>query len=107
MFSLISKLQKKPESQKRKIVLALSTTITGIIFIIWLSVMRFEFSGQNVADENSVSPLDTLKANAIDSFSGLSEGIKDITSEIKEVRNAVENASTTEQVEMATSSEDL
>jgi len=95
MFSFLAKIQKKPDHQKRKIVFALSSTITGIIFIIWLSVIRLEFTTENVAEENSVSPLDALKANALDGFSNISEGIKEITSEIKNAKNELENGTTT------------
>ncbi|HEY4502612.1 MAG TPA: hypothetical protein VJH21_02150 [Candidatus Paceibacterota bacterium] len=47
MLEFLDRLREKPESVRFKIVLITAAFITGIIFIVWLSVVSLRFSDNN------------------------------------------------------------
>ncbi|MCX6701761.1 MAG: hypothetical protein NTX96_01015 [Candidatus Zambryskibacteria bacterium] len=51
MFELIEKLRQKPDRTKKQIAFLVAFFLTGIIFVIWLSVVYPDFKQGNLKEE--------------------------------------------------------
>jgi len=107
MDDLITHLQTKPEHHRRRIALGVSTGITAIIFVLWVSVMTprssqvvAKSSVTPAAQSQGETPLATLKTSAAQAFQGIKEilgngadGVTnvDLNSEYNRIKGQVEN----------------
>jgi len=89
MRRYLAKLQKKPDHHKRQFAFLASTTITLFIFGIW-SLTTFGVNTRIVAEENEVSPFQSLGTNLASSlealkgsFGALKSGLKTVDFETK------------------------
>ncbi len=71
IFAFIEKLQKKPESERRKILLVSVISIMIIIIAVWLTTIRLNF--QNEGTKNIAGPFEFIKQDIKD-FYGLFKG---------------------------------
>ena len=89
MRRYLAKLQKKPDHHKKQFALLASTTITLFIFGIW-SLATFGVNTRIIAEENEVSPFQSLGTNLASSlealkgsFGVLKSGLKTVDFETK------------------------
>jgi len=79
MRRFIHKLQKKPKSTRQKIALGTSASVTGLIFIVWLTVL-FQGGGLTPTDTapetQTASPISALQNNAAAAVSLLQEQLE-------------------------------
>lgn len=75
MFDLVEKLQKKPESARRVIVLIAAGAITIVIFVVWLTTLgtRSFSIASGVKDNAEVSPLSSVTSGFSRLFGGFGE----------------------------------
>lgn len=74
MRRFIHKLRQKPKSTRRKIALGTSASVTGLIFIIWLTIIvqgGVVSSVQQDPQAQTASPVSAIKGNASAAFSSL------------------------------------
>lgn len=80
MRRFIHKLRQKPKSTRRKIALGTSTSVTGLIFVIWLTVI-VQGGGLTPTQESpqtqTASPISAIKGNASAAFSSLQARLGD------------------------------
>lgn len=76
MFTLISKLQRKPERVRKQIAMVVSAVLTGIIVLFWL--VSFGSSLEEVASKPALTKEDTGP------FEALSEGFGDFFADTAE-----------------------
>lgn len=69
MFDKIDKLRKKPESYRKKIAFIISASITGIIFLIWLSTLGVRFN--DIGGEISTQEEKSMLAEVKEGFAGI------------------------------------
>lgn len=69
MFDKINKLRKKPESYRKKIAFIISASITGIIFLIWLSTLGVRFN--DIGGEISTQEEKSMLAEVKEGFAGI------------------------------------
>ena len=89
MRRYLAKLQKKPDHHKKQFAFLASTTITLFIFGIW-SLATFGVNTRIIAEENEVSPFQSLGTNLASSlealkgsFGALKSGLKTVDFETK------------------------
>jgi len=79
MRRLIHKLRQKPKSTRRKIALGTSASVTGLIFVVWLTVVMH--GGGLTPTQNpqtqTASPISAIKGNASAAFSTLQNRLQD------------------------------
>ncbi|MES2087485.1 MAG: hypothetical protein V4467_00675 [Patescibacteria group bacterium] len=68
MFDYIEQLRKKPLAYRKRFLLIVTTSITGLIFLIWVSTFNFSFDQpvQSLEEEQS-GPISEIASN-ISSF---------------------------------------
>jgi glycopeptide antibiotics resistance protein len=66
IFKFIEKLQKKPEADRKKILLITVSVIMAIIIAVWLTTFKLEPAAAN--GENIISPLDSIKTDFKDFY---------------------------------------
>jgi len=66
IFAFIERLQKKPESVRRKILLATVLSIMIIIIAVWFTTVRLDF--QNKEIKNAAGPFDFIKEDIRDFY---------------------------------------
>ncbi len=66
IFAFIEKLQKKPESARRKILLVTVISIMIIIVAVWFTTVKLNF--QNKEIRNAVGPIDFIKEDIRDFY---------------------------------------
>jgi len=78
MYSYIEELRKKPDHHKRRIALGVSTLVTGLIFVAWLSVLLPQGTNKTLVENSNEpkgeTPLSTLKngvAQVYEAFKGI------------------------------------
>ena len=85
MFELIEKLRQKPDSAKKKIAFFVALLTSGIIFVVWLSVIYPNWKlGQSQKEKVAnlePSPVSSLSSTISSGFSA----IKDQFSQVKNV----------------------
>lgn len=72
MFDLIDKLRKKSLAERKTIALAVSATITAIIFFVWISTFWINPSSSESNDKpdlSSITPLSSIKDNVATVYS--------------------------------------
>jgi hypothetical protein len=62
MLSLLSKLQRKSERERKKIAIVASGVVTGVIVVMWLISLSFRDLPAVVTDESSGRPFESLGA---------------------------------------------
>lgn len=79
MFQLIEKLRNKPDRTKKQVAFLLALSISGIIFVIWLSVIYPAWSSDQKKEEKvsqiEPSPIESFSANFSAGLSGIKEQI--------------------------------
>src|SRR3989344_4938142 len=70
MRKYLARLQKKPDHNKRQFALLASVTITLFLFGVW-SLATIGVNTRIIAEENEVSPFQSLGSNLAASFEGL------------------------------------
>lgn len=86
MLNTIEKIREKPEAHRKRIVFLISTTIAGIIFIVWLSVVGARFNNQEEVVKEDKGP--SLVAGVKEGFSEVFESGKE---QFEESRREFEN----------------
>ncbi len=80
MYKYIEELRSKPDHHKRRIALGISTIVTGLIFVGWLSVLLPQGANntlaQNQNEPKGETPLTTLKNSVAQVFEAM-RGIGD------------------------------
>lgn len=79
MFSLISKLQRKPERIRKKIAVAVSAVLTGIIVLFWLVSLGSSFeeaASKPAPTEEDDGPFKTLSEGLGDFFTDAAETLQ-------------------------------
>jgi hypothetical protein len=76
MFQYLEKLRRKPEAERKKIVLLMSLCITFIIALIWVTTLSFrvgetDFSIKKEATNKEVPSLKETFSNFIDQVGGI------------------------------------
>jgi len=103
LFRLLSKLQRKPESYRKRFTIVFSASLTVIIFLVWFSVTisRITSPQENVATAVDAKPLNVLS----DNFNQLTQSLSNSIEKLKESFGDIsfENASTTLPLEESTS----
>jgi len=66
IFQFIEKLQKKPEAERKKILLIAVFTIMAVIVAVWLTTFKLEFADAN--GKNIISPFDSIKQDFKDFY---------------------------------------
>jgi hypothetical protein len=83
MKTYIEQLRGRPDHHKRRIAFGLATFFTGLIFVVWLSVLLPQGSAVTVAKNESLkkvtaeSPFSTFKNGVAQSYEALKESISD------------------------------
>jgi cytoskeletal protein RodZ len=79
MRRFIHKLRQKPKSTRRKVALGTSASVTGLIFVVWLTVVMH--GGGLTPTQNpqtqTASPISAIKGNASAAFSTLQNRLQD------------------------------
>lgn len=86
MPGFLERLRKKPHETRKRYALGTSATVTGLIFIMWLTVLNHGFLGDdqevrslNNTDLNqTASPLAAFSDNAASAFQQLRDGFRDL-----------------------------
>lgn len=68
MLDYIEQLKKKPLSYRKKVLVIVTTTVTGIIFLVWASTFNFSFNTSTAEIENQLSPINEIATNASSFF---------------------------------------
>lgn len=84
MFQYIEKLRAKPDSTKKQVAFIVAFVISGIIFVIWLSVIypHWKEDQENIEKVSKVEP--SPLAGFVDNITNGFSGIKEQYSNIKE-----------------------
>lgn len=90
MPGLLERLRQKPHETRKRYALGTSATVTGLIFIMWLTVLNHGFLGddQEVPSLNgnqvnqTASPLSAFSSNAASAFQQLRDGFRDLDEEL-------------------------
>jgi hypothetical protein len=99
MFEIIEKIRHKPEGIKKQIAFGLSFLITGLIFVIWISILYPNWkTGQD--NENKItsaepSPLSTITSTFSDGIKNISGQFGKAKSLLSSVVQSVEQGTTT------------
>ena len=94
MFEFIEKLRKKSESTKKKIAFSVAFSLSGIIFVVWLSVIYSDFKQQQALDQKVIST-GTSGESPIDNLSDtLSTGISTIGEQLQKMKAMVSSFQT-------------
>lgn len=79
MLQFLENLKQKPESTKKYIAFSVAFFVSGIIFVVWLSVIYPDFRAKQdrkeYVSEIEKSPLTTLKESITTGVSGIKEEI--------------------------------
>lgn len=89
MFEKIEKMRNASPEKKKLVAFSVSLFITGIIFVIWLSVWApeiFKNKGEVKEEKKFDTPASNLDKNIKDSFKYLKEQILETTDYIKNIR---------------------
>lgn len=83
IFDWIEKVRKKPEVERRRILVGSTFLITGLIFVVWLSVRLYGFEDVNktVVAKKESGPISEL----FDTFGKFSDNFKEGVASIKNV----------------------
>lgn len=86
MFKLIENLRTKPESTKKQVAFLVALSFSGLIFVIWLSVIYPEWRKGEKKEEKVVSsephPLAGFMANLSTGIGGMKEQFSEIKKSI-------------------------
>jgi hypothetical protein len=99
MRRFIHKLRQKPKSTRRKIALGTSASVTGLIFVVWLTVVMH--GGGLTPTQNpktqTASPISAIKGNASAAFSTLQNRLRDQSGTTSKASANSARATTSEQ----------
>ena len=91
MFELIEKLRQKPDRTKKQIASVISLLLSGIIFVVWLSVIYPNFKQNQKqeikARENSEGPLSGISQT-------VSGGVGSIRNQFSKMKEMISSFST-------------
>jgi len=88
MFDFLEKLREKPERVKKQVAFIVALSISGIIFVVWLSVIFPSWRSSQVETQSSEpSPLASFTST-------FSSGLSDISSQFSKIKNIVSSLST-------------
>lgn len=76
MFDFIDKLRKKSLAERKMIALTISTSITAIIFFVWISTFWIKSSSSESNDKlilSSITPLASIKDNVAGVYSNFAK----------------------------------
>ena len=78
IFAFIEKLQKKPESFRKKILAATLIVIMSVIVAVWLTSFSLRFSNKEEEIKKIDGPVDFLKEDISNFYGFIKENIKRI-----------------------------
>ena len=99
MLSLIHKLQRKPERERKKIALVISGVVTGGIVVLWLINLSFRDLPE-IASDKSSRPLESLSAgigSMWDETQKAIQDVKDVFSALPKINATSSGAEVTEE----------
>ena len=111
MLDYIQKLQQRPEKERKKVSLIVSSTVTGLIAVVWLTATlsvpdTIVVQGKEIPETQASTPLSALAKDVKSGFKSVSESIKELNTSIKTLPEELSAASTSvESVDDETSTE--
>lgn len=91
MFQTIEKLRAKPEGSKKKIAFLLAFLFSGIIFVVWLSVIFPDFKNKKLKESEIVntgpSPISAFSDTLSSAFLSMGEQISNIKGAVSKLTN--------------------
>lgn len=76
MRKLINNLRQKPEHHKRTVVWISSAVITGVIFVVWLALIRVQFAVHDgEGDTVAQGPLTIIKENVANAYESIQSNL--------------------------------
>ncbi len=89
MFQFIDNLRQKPDKTKKQVAFLVAFFITGIIFVVWLSVIYPNFKNQEnkeaVASSTESSPFSTFSSTFGSGFKALGEQFGELKDTISSI----------------------
>lgn len=91
MFQTIEKLRAKPDGSKKKIAFLLAFLFSGIIFVVWLTIIYPDFKNKNQKEAQIVnagpSPISAFSDTLSSAFSSMGEQISNIKGAVSKLTN--------------------
>lgn len=86
MFNLLEKLRKKSEGAKKRVAFIGALTLSGLVFVVWLSVIYPDFR----RSQSKEAEVAKLQPGPLSSFTDtFSSGIRSIGDKFSEIKTAV------------------
>jgi hypothetical protein len=96
LFDLLEKIRRKPEGAKKRIAFLSAFSITGLIFVLWLSVWYPAWHYGQIKEQNVVSsepsPIQTMAETFSSTFSAVSDQIAQLKAGLSGISEEVSNA---------------
>jgi hypothetical protein len=98
MFNLIEKLRRKPEKTKKLIAFSTALSFTGIIFVVWLSVVFPDFRKSQQKEDTIAklepSPITTFGETIGTGFSAIGEQFSKLKESVSSMTSSITQNST-------------
>lgn len=102
MFEYIEKLRQKPEKTKKQVAFLIALSFSGLIFVIWLSVIFPEWREGERKEAKVVKSEPTPLSGFMANLSAGIDGMKEQFSELKDTVTSLAPMSTTSVAQSAT-----